>query len=531
MKIRWAPSLRWRLILVAIGILAAVVTVFSQVLYANLRTSLVDAAAAGMWRSAAPIVEEWENRPRPPGSNGIGPDLPRPPDGVSQAQDPDRQPLIDLANRLTTLDTAAVIVDSEGTLLSDGTESGDASLVTAPEFDSAEYGAVIATGEERVVRRETESGPVLVSLIPLDLQDSASEEVVGVLQLTTSLESVDLVLGRLRLLLLAGTVIAIAAMTLLMLLVMRHVLRPLRQMATTSRAIAAGDLDRRVPIPAAKDELSELAHAFNHMVGRLDAMIVTQQRFLADASHELRSPLTALGGGLEVLMLGADQDDPVARSRLLRLMHGEITRMGRLVNDLLDLTRFDVNPQMSLHIDSINLHTLVTQIAEEARLLASEHQVVIDIEVDAARLVTSGDADRLRQAVLNLCANARAFTAPGGRITIGLRRNAANAVISVSDTGVGIAPEDLPRVWNRFYRTDVSRARSEGQAGLGLGLAIVRAIADAHGWKVSMESQPNVGTTVTLTMPSVAPSEEALPVADAPRRSPLVPLSSQPPAR
>jgi len=168
---------------------------------------------------------------------------------------------------------------------------------------------------------------------------------------------------------------------------------------------------------------------------------------------------------------------------------------------------------------------------EEVRLLAPDHRIAAAIESDAAGLVVSGDADRLRQAVLNLCTNARASTAPGGTITIGLRRDGAvNALVTVTDTGTGIAAEDLPQVWNRFYRADVSRTRTSGQGGLGLGLAIVRAIVDAHGWTVSMESEVDVGTAVTLTMPSIAVTSTATatPVPESTGRPALVPIASQP---
>ncbi len=523
----WMPPLRWRFILVAVGVLAVVLAVFSAVLYLNLRTSLVDAAEDGLRASAQPVLAEWETRPSPPASDGTGPARPESQDDPPAADEREQRELVDLARRLTTLDTAARIVSPNGTLLGDGVESGEEPSIVAPQLDPATYRDVAASGEERMLKVETDAGPMLVNLVPL--HDREREEVIAVVEIGTSFESVDLVLGRLRLTLLAGTAIAVVAVILLMLPLMRGVLRPMRQMATASRAIAAGELDRRVPVPAANDELADLARAFNHMVGRLDSMLATQRRFLADASHELRSPLTALGGGVEMLLLGADREDPAARSRLLRLMNGEIVRMGRLVDELMDLIRFDTNPQAALQAGTIPLQSVIEQIVEEVRLLAPDHRIAAAIEPDAAGLVVSGDADRLRQAVLNLCTNARASTAPGGTITIGLRRDGAvNALVTVTDTGTGIAAEDLPQVWNRFYRADVSRTRTSGQGGLGLGLAIVRAIVDAHGWTVSMESEVDVGTAVTLTMPSIAVTSTATPAPESTGRPALVPIASQP---
>ncbi|MBA3276577.1 MAG: HAMP domain-containing histidine kinase [Chloroflexia bacterium] len=523
----WLPPLRWRFILVAVGVLAVVLAVFSVVLYVNLRSSLTEAAEDGLRFSAQPVIAEWEDGPSPPGGDGTGPPPPEPRDDPTASDEREQRELVDLARRLTTLDTAARIVSTDGTLLGDGVESGEEPSIVVPRLEAATYGDVAAAGEARMIQMESDDGTLLVNLIPLHDRDSG--EVIAVVEIGTSFESVDLALGRLRLVLLAGMAIALAAVVLLMLPLMRGVLRPLRQMATTSQAIAAGDLDRRVQVPPANDELTELAHSFNHMVGRLDTMLATQRRFLADASHELRSPLTALGGGVEMLLLGADREDPAARARLLRLMNGEIARMGRLVDELMDLIRFDTNPQATLHAGAIQLRPLIEQIVEEVRLLAPDHRIVAAIDPDAASLIASGDADRLRQAVLNLCTNARAATAPGGTITIGLRRDgAASARLTVADTGTGISAEDLPRVWNRFYRADVSRTRAGGQGGLGLGLAIVRAIVDAHGWAVSIDSEAGVGTTVSVTMPATGAASPATATWESPGRPALLPIPSRP---
>jgi two-component system OmpR family sensor kinase len=246
------------------------------------------------------------------------------------------------------------------------------------------------------------------------------------------------------------------------------------------------------------------------MVGRLEATLETQRRFLADASHELRSPLTALGGGVDVLLLGADHNDPAARDRLLRLMDGEVGRMGRLVDDLLALTRFDTQARDALRCVPVDLVALIDEVAETARLLAPDLTVTVALDrAGPAAVVVPGDPDRLRQALLNLCANARTHTPPGGTITLGLRRLGTKAVVTVADTGAGIAPADLPRVWDRFYRADPARARQAEQGGLGLGLPIVRAIVEAHGGSATIASTRRAGTTVTLTLPIEAPASTA----------------------
>src|SRR5439155_483585 len=170
----------------------------------------------------------------------------------------------------------------------------------------------------------------------------------------------------------------------------------------------------------------DLAVACNEMVGKLDAALAAQRRFVADASHELRTPLAALGNGVEMLRLGVDRRDPAAREKLLRLMEGEIARMGRLVDDLLTLSALDRDPAHALQLGPVDLAALAAQVVDETRLLAPDRTVALDAP-PGAPVVVRGDADRLRQALLNLCANARAHTPPGGAITVGVRRGGGGA--------------------------------------------------------------------------------------------------------
>ncbi len=244
---------------------------------------------------------------------------------------------------------------------------------------------------------------MLIELVPLVREIVAPPQTVGVLELSTSLAGVDAFLGRLRLLLITGILLAVIVTVSLTVLLVAGLLRPLRRMAGTSRAIAAGDLSRRVPVPHGDDELAELARAFNDMVSRLESAFATQRRFIADASHELRSPLGALSGSIEMLQFGADTADPTARARLLRLMNSETRRMSRLVDDLLTLTRFDANPLGTLRRAPVDLIALVGEIAEETRMLAPDRVVCFDSPPDA-EIVVEGDADRLRQASTQSCA-------------------------------------------------------------------------------------------------------------------------------
>jgi two-component system OmpR family sensor kinase len=212
---------------------------------------------------------------------------------------------------------------------------------------------------------------------------------------------------------------------------------------------------------------------------------------VADAAHELRTPLTALGGMVEMLLMGADRGDPSTIRRMLDTMSREIDRLGRLVADLLTLSRMDA--EQPLHPTPVDLGALLGEIAAQTRLLANGQEIVTEIERPATVLA---DPDRLKQVLLNLTANAVRFTPPGGRIALRLSTAGQQAIVQVSDTGSGIAPELLPKVMDRFVRGDASRARATG--GSGLGLAIASAIVEAHGGTIEIESPPGQGTTVTI---------------------------------
>jgi two-component system OmpR family sensor kinase len=515
-------SLRAKVSLLTASVLMTVMVLFGVVLYTSIGRVLIDNTAQSLRVSAGGSINERLNGPRSAGPPRNQPFLPLPAaprvtdagSGAPQGSD-DPHTLNDLARMLTTRDTAALTTDTAGTPIGNGPQLAGITTVTAPLLDASTYRSVAATNQERHFRYQSTDGPVLVELVPLARAVATPTQTVGVLELSTSLQGVDAFLGRVRLLLLTAIILAVLVTVALVIPLVSGLLRPLRRMAGTSRAIAAGDLSLRVPVPHGGDELTDLAHAFNEMVGKLETAFATQRRFVASASHELRSPLAALGGGVEMLVMGADRGDPEARARLLRLMESEVSRMGRLVDDLLLLTRFDANPLGALQRAPVDLTALATEVVEVTRLLAPDREVRLDAPADAA-IVVPGDADRLRQALLNLCANARAYTPAGGAITVGVRSARPRATLTVADTGEGIPAEDLPRIWDRFYRVDPARARQSGQGGLGLGLAIVHSIVAAHGGTAAIASTLGAGTTVTLTLPdaSVQTKKQAPPVAD-----------------
>lgn len=275
-------------------------------------------------------------------------------------------------------------------------------------------------------------------------------------------------------------------------------LHPVDAMAHTARAIgSSADFTRRLPVPLHHDELRRLAETFNEMLARLEAAFQSQQQFLADAAHELRTPLATIRTNLEIWQRSGDdaEREAVARSAVR-----EADRMGRLVADLLFLARGDLERpprRVPVALDRILLDVYALQ-----RSLPERIELVLD---DFAQVMVEGDPDQLRQLVLNLVDNALRYTPAGGRVTLGLARQGARATIRISDTGPGIPPEHLPNIFDRFYRIDDARARHTG--GAGLGLAISQQIAEAHGGRIEVVSAEGRGTTFIVDLPALPAPE------------------------
>ena len=276
-------------------------------------------------------------------------------------------------------------------------------------------------------------------------------------------------------------------------------LRPVARLTETARAIAASrDLSRRVQA-AGRDELAMLAATFNQMLDSIETAYRLQQRFVADASHELRAPLTAILGNLDLLRRRPDLP-PEEQAQALAEARREAERLSRLVADLLALARADAG--VPLAIQPVDVDAVVLEAFQEARGLARGQELVLD-PLEPVRI--RGDADRIKQLLLILLDNAIKYTPAGGRITLGLRAGPdGGATLTVADTGVGIPPADLPHVFERFYRADPARSRDPG--GTGLGLSIARWIVDRHGGSIAIDSAPGRGTTVTVRLPAEAPS-------------------------
>ena len=289
----------------------------------------------------------------------------------------------------------------------------------------------------------------------------------------------------------AGALAALLAATL-----SRRILGPVEALTRAAREMAAGNLDRRVEIRS-RDEIGELARAFNGMAESLARNEALRRGLVADVAHELRTPLTRLRGHIEAIQDGLIAPDPAA----LESVHGEILLLARLVDDLQELALAEAG-QLPLHRSPLAVAPAVAAALAAVSARARERGIALASEIPDGVRDVHADAGRLAQILGNLLANA--LTHARGRITVSAADRADGVALSITDDGEGIAPEHLSHVFDRFYRADPSRSRASG--GTGLGLAIVRQLVEAHGGTVAVESQPGRGACFTFVLPAAGPS-------------------------
>jgi len=278
-------------------------------------------------------------------------------------------------------------------------------------------------------------------------------------------------------------------------LVATRSLVPLKSMAEQAHQITGSNLEARLEIGDAAEELAVLAASFNELLSRLDRSFETMRRFVADASHELRTPLAVIRGEADVAL---SQERGAAEYRQsLAIILDESRRISRLVDDLLNLARAD-SRHVRLQIEEFYLNDLLAECCRSAQALAAAKGVAVECRA-GEDVMFRGDEELLRRLAMNLLENAIRYTPAGGQVSVGLEVAGPKVLIRVADTGIGIAPEAVPHVFDRFFRAD--RARSRQNGGFGLGLAIVKWIAESHDGAVELTSQVGAGSTFTVTLP------------------------------
>jgi Signal transduction histidine kinase len=343
---------------------------------------------------------------------------------------------------------------------------------------------------EGPIYKNNPDGHLRVLTIPLQQRN----HIIAVLQMASSLEVVDTARKNLTDVLSIIWVVAVLFSGIVVWFTLGQTLKPLEAITETVEQInRADDLSRRIPyLGSENDEIGNLVGSFNQTLERLEALFTSQQRLLADVSHELRTPLTVIKGNADLMRRMKRLDEESLTS-----IDQEAGRLTRLVGGLLLLAQAE-SGKLALNMKRVELDLLVTEVFQEMSILAGSRVHVRLNEIDQAYV--NGDRDRLKQVFINLVANAIQYTPQGGEVFLSLEKIGEQARIICRDTGPGIPAEDLPHIFERFYRAEKSRTRRE-TTGFGLGLSIANWIVERHGGRIEVNSQEGKGTTFAIWLP------------------------------
>ena len=450
-------SLRLRLTIWYTAVLAAVLILFGTIVYTTLNFSLTSEIEGTLNRTADEVL-----------AAGRTPD--------------------DLAITLRALDlTTNVYVKFLGVQGEIVWQSNNTPAIEGP-FDPN----TLTQTENIFTTEQFENERLRILTVPL--VSRPENEVVAYLQLASTLQIVDFTTRMLLSVLTTGGLLALVVAAIIGYIAAGAALQPLDEVTATALQITqADDLSRRIPLfgpPAG--EVGQLIQAFNETLERLENLFQAQRRFLADVSHELRTPLTGIRGNVDLIRQFGKADE-----ESLEAISSEVERMTRMVQDLLLLAQAETG-KLPLAQETVELDTLMLEVYRQAKVLANDKIAIKIGREDQARV--TGDRDRLKQVILNLVANAIEHTDNEGEIRLDLLCNGVSARLSVSDTGQGIPSEDLPHIFERFYRRDPSRTRRSG-GGAGLGLSIAYWITRSHDGTIEVKSKEEQGSTFTIVLP------------------------------
>ncbi|MGI6551184.1 MAG: ATP-binding protein [Syntrophomonadales bacterium] len=388
----------------------------------------------------------------------------------------------------TMIGARVVVLDARGQVLIDSfSEEWLEGLVLEHGEIKAALNGSSATGVHKLASSEQ----VLYVAVPI-LEEKVSR---GAIMLVAGVDDVYQDLGAISRQMVLISLLCGLLVSLLSLILSGILTRPVNELTTAVQGVAAGNLDQKIPVRG-RDELGLLASAFNDMSSRLTASDRTRKQFLADASHELKSPLTSIKALAESLLNGQEEDVSIYRE-YLQDIDTETDRLARIVDRMLQLSRLE-DKDYELHKEMTGIEELVSHVTALMQRRAAENGV------DLIQQVTPGirwqvNADLFTRVLTNLLDNALCYTPQGGRVSVEVHQAENNLVLRVTDSGIGIPAAELPRIFDRFYRVDKARTRAMG--GTGLGLPIVRQAVERHGGTIAVASSPGEGTTFEAKFP------------------------------
>jgi signal transduction histidine kinase len=354
---------------------------------------------------------------------------------------------------------------------------------------------------EQVLRGETVRSQRFVSTLDMPVVFVGTplrieRKVTGVILMLAPLTAVKDSLAAVNRVLWYSSLFIVAVAVIVIFAVSRRITRPIADMSRAAARIANGDYSQEVAVPG-RDEVAQLACSFNIMQRKLREMENMRQELIASISHELRTPLSSIRGFVQAIKDGVAK--PEEQPRYLSLVLDETTRLAGLVSDLLELARIQAG-DVQLADDEFDLTALIAEVGETFSLPATEKSIVLVAKADPAPLWVNADRDRIKQVLLNLLSNALRYTPRGGTVSIEARRSPGAAMISVADTGPGVPPEELARIFDKFHRLDKSRDSATG--GTGLGLAIAKQLVGLHGGSIFATNRyDGPGLTVSFSIP------------------------------
>lgn len=478
-------NVRTRLTAWYVFLLAAMLIGFSVLVYVSMERSLYSDLDAALQTRTEQIEATID----------VGPD------GLTIANGSADHPRISGRTHLSSTSTNIpfIILDMAGHIRA---TSGDSSKVLPAGPDvigPALHGdSVIGT------LRASEKEAIRFLCVPLEMRG----EQVGVVVVGRSLFTLESTLTRLRLILGSLILGALVLAGITGYLMAWRALAPIDAITRTARKITAKDLSLRLDLQNVDDEVGRLARTFNEMLGRLDDQFQKERQFTADVSHELRTPLTVIRSAADIALRDPNPTMEKCRAALLNV-RDEASRLSHIIDDLLFFARADFR-QMKLNVAPVDLSTLLGDVFDYGVRLASLKEIDIECAPATARLQTyivNGDRVQLMRMFRNIVDNAVKYTPHGGRIKIEMKVEDDSIHVMISDTGPGIPEEELPRIFDRFYRVDSSRSRAASingmdmTSGIGLGLAIAKTIAELHGGSIAARSRLGEGSTFEVILP------------------------------
>ena len=386
-------------------------------------------------------------------------------------------------------DAYILIMDRNGNVIPIGDSTMEFTYDYTFEQASTLIGYILSGGQIRA-RLPLGNGSMVFTVGVPYVQDG---EVLGAVFIHTSEQNIessykDILAESIR-----AMMIAIGIGAVMMLVIAQLITRPLRQMAAAADRFARGDFDKRVPVES-RDEVGRLAEALNRMAAELDQLEQTRRGFVANVSHELRSPLTSIQGFINGILDGTVPE--AEREHYLEIVLDETKRMSKLITTLLDLSHMD-SGQTEIKPTRFDINEMIVRVLFRQETRVNDRGMDVEIDFEDEQGFVLADADRIEQVVVNLIDNAIKYGRDGGKITLSTKRENGHIRVTVADDGQGIPAEDLPHVFDRFYKAD--KAHTKG-LGTGLGLSIVKSIIDQHGQTIDVSSEEGNGTTFSFTL-------------------------------